>query len=291
MSTAIRLTATTAAAAAVGAYRRWHLTWGATPDEVTAAMPGDELLPIAQFQTTRASTVDAPPAEVGPWLVQVGFGRAGFYSYDLLDNLGLPSATTLLPHWQHPWPGDIAAPMTRPATVDTAFVFGPVVENEYMIWSKPNSTWAWQLSPLVEERNRVVTRLRQRYQLTPALPITLGLMELADFPMMRQMLRGIRSRAELAAIRLSADTDVAAVSTALHRLARWIARGCDLCRAHATPGPCTARHSGCIERRLTHRRQSSLRGQRTDLVVVDDGDGAVGEVEYSVADGAEQHGA
>ena len=191
-----RLTVATLAAAAMIAYRRWHLTWGATADEVTATMPGDELMPAAQFRATRAITVDAPPEDVWPWLVQVGFGRAGFYSYDLLDNLGRASATALLPLWQHPWPGDVAAPMTRPATVETAFVFGPMVENEYMVWSKPNSTWAWQLIPIGGQRTRLVTRLRQRYQLTSELPITVALMELADFPMMRQMLRGIRSRAE-----------------------------------------------------------------------------------------------
>ena len=198
MNTVTRLTAAAVAAAAMGAYRRWHLTWGATQEEVKAAMPGDELLPVARFEATRAITLDAPPEKVWPWLVQVGFGRAGFYSYDLLDNLGRPSATTLLPQWQHPWPGDVAAPMTRPAIVETSFVFGPMVENEYMVWSKPNSTWSWQITPLDGHRTRLVTRLRQRYQLTPALPITVALMELADFPMMRQMLRGIRLRAERA---------------------------------------------------------------------------------------------
>jgi hypothetical protein len=209
-----RMTVAAVAAAGFVAYRRWHLTWGANADEVAGAMPGDELLPVAQFQATRAITIDAPPAKVWPWLTQVGFGRAGFYSYDLLDNLGRPSATTLLPFWQHPWPGDIAAPMTRPSTVDTAFVFGPIVENEHMVWSKPNSTWAWRLTPLDGHRTRLVTRLRQRYQLTPALPITVGLMELADFPMMRQMLRGIRSRAEAATTCRSADTDATVAPTA-----------------------------------------------------------------------------
>jgi hypothetical protein len=194
-----RITAAAAAIVGFAVYRRWHMAWGATPDEVAAPMPGDDLLQAAQFQATRAVTIDAPPDQVWPWLVQVGFGRAGFYSYDMLDNLGRASATALLPNWQHPWPGDVAAPMTRPATVDTAFVFGPIVENNHMVWSKPNSTWAWQLTPLDQHRTRLVTRLRQRYVLTPALPVTLGLMELVDFPMMRKMLLGIRLRAETGA--------------------------------------------------------------------------------------------
>src|SRR3954452_21873355 len=55
--------------------RHWHLTWGATPAEVAAAMPGDHLLPQAQYRTTRAITIDAPPGEVWPWLVQGGYRR------------------------------------------------------------------------------------------------------------------------------------------------------------------------------------------------------------------------
>ena len=55
-------------------FRRWHLRWGATPAETTAALPGDRFLPRAQFRSTRAITIDAPPQAVWPWLVQV---RAG----------------------------------------------------------------------------------------------------------------------------------------------------------------------------------------------------------------------
>ncbi len=64
-------------------------------------MPGDKLLPQAQFKATRAITIAAPPEAVWPWLVQVGCLRAGWYSNDLLDNLGHPSATTILPQLQH----------------------------------------------------------------------------------------------------------------------------------------------------------------------------------------------
>ena len=65
-------------------YRRWHLRWGSTTGEVVAAMPGDALLPTAQFVSTRSITIDATPDAERPWLVQVGCGRAGFYSNDLL---------------------------------------------------------------------------------------------------------------------------------------------------------------------------------------------------------------
>ena len=86
-------------------YRRRHLRWGATPGEMLSRMPGDDLVPHAQFQctraVTRAVTIDAPPVAVWPWLVQVGCGRAGWYSNDLLDNLGCPSAREILPELQH----------------------------------------------------------------------------------------------------------------------------------------------------------------------------------------------
>ena len=80
-------------------YRRRHL-WGATPGEVLSRMPGDDLLPHAQFRCTRAVTIDAPPVAVWPWLVQVGCGRGGWYSNDLLDNLGRPSAREILSELQ-----------------------------------------------------------------------------------------------------------------------------------------------------------------------------------------------
>ena len=66
--------------------RPWHLRWGATADEVHGAMPGDDVVPKAQFNATRAVTIDAPPERVWPWIVQLGYRRAGFYTYDLIDN-------------------------------------------------------------------------------------------------------------------------------------------------------------------------------------------------------------
>src|SRR4051812_11491507 len=97
-----RVLATTLVVLAATGYRRWHRRWGATPDEVAGAMPGDDLLERAHFVATRAVTIDAPASDVWPWLVQVGFGRAGFYSYDLVDNLGRPSAQEVLDQFQHP---------------------------------------------------------------------------------------------------------------------------------------------------------------------------------------------
>jgi hypothetical protein len=177
-------------------YRRWHLRWGATTHEVDSAMPGDDLVPVAHFHATRAITIDAPPEQVWPWLVQVGFHRAGFYSYDLLDGLGTPSAERLLPEWQDIHVGDVTAPMTDPPTTATSFIIQGFRPPECLVWSKPDSSWSWTLTALHGGRTRLVTRLKQRYHRTPSAAITVILLEFGDFPMMRRMLRGISTRAE-----------------------------------------------------------------------------------------------
>ena len=97
--TAGALVAGFAADAAVR-YRRWHLQWGATDQELAMALPGDEMVQRPHFNFTRAVTIQARPEEIWPWLVQIGYGRAGWYSYDLLDNLGRPSAERIIPELQ-----------------------------------------------------------------------------------------------------------------------------------------------------------------------------------------------
>jgi hypothetical protein len=67
--------------------RRWRTTWGATPAEAAATMPGDELIPNQKWRYTHAVTIEAPPDLVWPWVVQLGQGRGGFYSYVGLENL------------------------------------------------------------------------------------------------------------------------------------------------------------------------------------------------------------
>jgi len=99
---------------AVGAYalliRPLLLRWGATDEEVRRPYPGAELIPGGTRGATNAITIDAPPAKVWPWLVQMGYGRAGWYSWDHLDNLGRPSADALHPEWQQLAAGDHLGP-------------------------------------------------------------------------------------------------------------------------------------------------------------------------------------
>ena len=80
--------------------------WGATPEEIQSPVVGDDLCPKATLIATRSITISAPPQEVFPWFRQMGFGRAGWYSYDWLDNLGRKSATTIHDEWQTVEAGD-----------------------------------------------------------------------------------------------------------------------------------------------------------------------------------------
>jgi hypothetical protein len=176
--------------------RHWHRTWGATAAEVGAAMPGDDLLPRAQYRTTRAISVDARPEEVWPWLVQVGYRRAGWYAGDLLDNFARPSVRRIVPELQDLRVGQWLAMVPRPSE-RTAFVVDSFAEPLWLLWRTPNRTWAWRLNPLPGGRTRLVTRLSTVYEWRRPLALgTVVLMECADYPMMRRMLRGIRDRAE-----------------------------------------------------------------------------------------------
>lgn len=192
--TLVALAAVGGAATLVARYRSWHLTWGATHDEVSGPMPGDDLLDRAGFVATRAISIAAPPDRVWPWIVQVGYGRAGFYSYDLLDNLGRPSTREVLEEFQTPSVGDLAAPMAATADDRTAFRVVSLDEPRSLVWSKPDSTWAWRLTADEAGGTRLVTRLKARYDSGPLLPLTVLLMEVGDFPMMRRMLLGIAER-------------------------------------------------------------------------------------------------
>ncbi len=69
------------------AVRPWHLRWGATDEELTETLPGDDVKPGAGIQVTHAVTINAPAEEVWKWLVQIGQERGGFYSYDWVENI------------------------------------------------------------------------------------------------------------------------------------------------------------------------------------------------------------
>ena len=177
--------------------RPWQLRWGATDDEVARAMPGDEIVPRPVFNATRAVTIQAKPEDIWPWIVQIGYGRAGWYSYDVLDNLGRRSAEQILPQHQHLAPGDLIP--LGPGEKSGLFV-KDIRPNEWMIWWEPkrrSTTWVWGLYPIDDNRTRLITRVRNDYR-TGLTNFLFGvlLIETADFPMMRKCMLGIKHRAE-----------------------------------------------------------------------------------------------
>jgi hypothetical protein len=179
-------------------FRRWHRHWGSTATERAEPMPGDELLQHAQFRATRAITVAAPPQAVWPWLVQVGALRAGWYSNDLLDNLGHPSATAIVPALQHLEVGQwVPMAPSGPPSDRNAFKVHSFEVNQWLLWTKPDSTWAWRLTQ-TDGGTRLVTRVHALYDWRRPLAAVLAvvLMEFGDFAMQRRMLRGIKARAE-----------------------------------------------------------------------------------------------
>jgi hypothetical protein len=178
-------------------YRRGHLRWGATDDEVRASMPGDEVITNPKYVATRAITINARPSEVWPWLVQVGTLRAGFYAHDLLDNLGHPSSRTILPEFQRLEIGQWV-PMSPTPSDTTAFKVAGFEVSRWLLWKQPLSTWSWVLTPMGADHTRLVTRLRIDVDWHhPAMStLTTVLNEFGDYPMMRRMLLGIRDRAE-----------------------------------------------------------------------------------------------
>lgn len=193
--------------------RRWMLGWGSTRDERQMRLPGDEVVEGVMDHRTRAVTIDAPPEAVWPWLVQIGENRAGWYSYDWIENWVFPgtvhradgrrSATYIHPEFQQLQVGD---------RIDTAS-FGEMKVGAAVTTLEPNrslviGSWAFILQPLPGGRTRFLNRERESgwmRQLAPrhsgVLRALAGLIDYAvgeplHFAMVRRMMLGIKARAE-----------------------------------------------------------------------------------------------
>jgi hypothetical protein len=186
-----------AAAAAAAAYvllvRPWHLRWGAADEEAREPLPGDDLRPDANVLATHAVTINAPAADVWPWLVQIGQGRGGFYSYAWLENLvgcHMRNADRILPQFQDLKAGDriYFHPKAPPAPVTVlepgrALVIG--------------DAWAFVLKELGPRTTRLI--IRSRAVCRPTLSSFLGwrvVFEPAHFVMERRMMLTIKRLAE-----------------------------------------------------------------------------------------------
>lgn len=182
--------------------RPWQLRWGATDEELTHPMPGDELLEKPHFNATRAVTINARPEHIWPWIMQIGFTRAGWYSYDIIDNLGRPSATEIIPELQDLKVGD-KVPLSR----WTFQVVKEIIPYKTMLWigdyeenaKATDGTWVWGLYPLDEQRTRLVTRLRGRYHWFSPWILLMLVVDVGDIIMMRKCMLGIKQRSEVLA--------------------------------------------------------------------------------------------
>lgn len=203
---AIALGALCGASAAGIAYatrvRPWMRRWGATDEELSRCWPGDEYVAEPNHQATLGVTIHAPPSDVWPWLMQLGRGRGGLYSYDWLDRLfgvlDRDSAQTLLPDVRELAPGDAV-----PVGFDPG-AYLPVLAVEKpralvlgaegpagMRWS-----WSFLLEPVDGEATRLVSRSRALVPDSLRARATMGWLEPATFLMTRRMLMGIRDLAQ-----------------------------------------------------------------------------------------------
>ncbi len=186
-------------AAYLGVVRPWHRNWGATPEEIKAEMPADELVAQPNYRTTRAIIVRGDPEDIWPWLVQMGYKRGGLYSYDWLDRLqkilDAPSATAILPEFQKLGPGD-----EIPIGGGTGWPVSSLEPNRSLVLDvrQPgvHISWSWLLVPVQEDVTRIVLRIKGRLDLGPQTLPLLAILDPGEFAMVRKMLTGIKSRVE-----------------------------------------------------------------------------------------------
>jgi hypothetical protein len=186
--------------------RRRYNRWGARPAEVDGALPGDELVPLPALGYTRAVTVQAPVADVWPWLVQIGQGRGELYSYDGLENLvgcRIHSADVVVPEYQSLRRGDLVRlgpdgyPAFRVHEVDPrrSLVLVSAGSEEAGRTGDAVATWQWVLRP-IDGARRTRLLVRQRLDCPPSQRLMWRVVEPIGFVMERRMLRGIKRRAE-----------------------------------------------------------------------------------------------
>nr|KEP24134.1 hypothetical protein DA06_23005 [Georgenia sp. SUBG003] len=185
--------------------RQVQARWGATDAEVTEALPGDDVLPSAGLSATRAVDIEAPPGSVWPWIAQLGQGRGGFYSYDVLENLAgcdIYSADKVVPEWQDVAAGDEIrlAPEVALSVADVSpprhlVLHGGVAPG--MPAPPYDFTWAFVLRPTSGGGTRLLVRERYGWQRPWVRPVV-EVLQAASFVMTERMLRGIRDRAERA---------------------------------------------------------------------------------------------
>ena len=196
------LAAVGALALILAAYVLWarplQLRWGATEAEVGSQMPGDELNPTPSFLATRAIEIEGAPADIWPWLMQMGYDRAGLYGFDLFEKVGSPrtplGVDRILPQFQDLKVGD-----PIPVTPLLTMTFHAIAPQEYMVWSTGDgrSSITWALRASGTTTTRLVSRTRWDYHWTQPGRLALDVLnEFTDHLAMRKILQGVKGRVE-----------------------------------------------------------------------------------------------
>lgn len=182
-------------------WRNWCLHWGARPEEVGAVYPGDEFRSDPDIVSTRAITIDATPGEIWPWLVQMGPGRGGAYTYDWIENLfglDMHSADRIVPEWQDLALGDAWQLGAKGPTLRVVVL----VADQALVVRSDDGNWVWAFVLEPESWERGPTRLVSRNRISlpaeasaAARRVATYVMEPGSLIMERKMLLGIRSRA------------------------------------------------------------------------------------------------
>jgi hypothetical protein len=190
--------------------RPWMERWGSTAAERGRALPGDDLVADANEQT-HAIMIDAAAAAVWPWLVQMGQGRAGFYSHDRLERLvgaEIRNADRIHQEWQQLLVGDLVRTYRPLPRFEPLGWFVGVVERERaLVLHEPerqgviNSSWALTLEEVGEGRTRLLSRWRFRRRGVGDALFKWLVFDPAHFVMETGVLRGIKQRAERASER------------------------------------------------------------------------------------------
>ncbi len=204
------------AAVHLGVLRPWFNTWGAPSSVVAAELPGDEIVPFPGLESTRSILIHASPRDVWPWLVQIGQGRGGFYSYARLENLfgcEIQNADSILPQHQDLAVGDAirlhpgASPLPVVALRAESHIvlagrIDPTAGDIKPLRASASEAFlpaSWAM--LLREERPGLTRLILRFRLAGGSGALhwLGyrfILEPATFVMERKMLLGIRERTE-----------------------------------------------------------------------------------------------
>ena len=180
--------------------RPYQLQWGATTVEINRAMPGDERRGTPAFLATRAITIEATPEHIWPWLIQMGYGRAGFYGYDILENLGsgsgINSSDRILSEYQNFKVGDEV-----PISWAAKLYFYEIEPNNYLVWSEDKGdtpgAFTWALYPIDESHTRLVSRIGWDFHWSePDLLLLDFFTEFTDHLAVREILQGVKGRVE-----------------------------------------------------------------------------------------------